>query len=141
MTMTGAPLRPPTPHPVRWVLLVLGVGFTGIAALGAFVPLLPTTPFLLLAAACFVRSSPALHRRLLANRAFGPYLAQWQRDRSIPRAAKRKAYVLVFVTFAISIAVVTLLWLRVLLLLLMASLIAFLAWLPTTLEPGSDVDP
>jgi uncharacterized membrane protein YbaN (DUF454 family) len=125
---------------LRWLLLVLGILFTGLAAAGAFLPLLPTTPFLLLAGACFVRSSPALHQRLLANRAFGPYLAQWQHDRSIPRSAKRKAYVLVVVTFAVSIALVGPLWLRLVLVSLMVVLIAFLAWLPTTHEPGSDVD-
>jgi len=116
------------------VLLVLGLCFTGLGAVGAFVPLLPTTPFLLLAAACFVRSSPAFHRRLLENRVFGPYIAQWQHDRSIPRAAKRKAYVVVVVTFAVSIACVGSWWLRGMLVSLMVCLIVFLAWLPTTRE-------
>jgi len=71
----------------RWCLLVLGLAFTALAAVGAFLPVLPTTPFLLLAAACFARSSPTFHRCLLANRIFGPYVAQWQHDHTVPREA------------------------------------------------------
>jgi uncharacterized membrane protein YbaN (DUF454 family) len=116
-------------------LLGIGMLSTGLAAVGAFLPMLPTTPFLLLAAACFIRSSPALHRRLLANPLFGPLLAQWQRDRSVPRSAKLKAYVLVAITFSISIALADANWLRILLAVLGVVLIAFLAWLPTAPRP------
>ncbi len=125
----------------RWCLLVLGLFLTALATVGAFLPVLPTTPFLLLAAACFVRSSPAFHRRLLANRAFGTYIAQWQRDRTVPPEAKRKAYGLVVVTFGLSIALVGETWLRGMLVALGIGLIVFLAWLPsTTDEPGSSPD-
>jgi hypothetical protein len=80
-----------------WVALVLG-------AVGVFLPLLPTTPFLLLAAACFVRSSPRTHARLLAHPRLGPFLEQWRRDRSVPLGAKRRAYALVVLCFSLSIA-------------------------------------
>ena len=116
----------------RWCLLVLGLLFTALGAAGAFLPVLPTTPFLLLASACFVRSSPAFHRRLLANRLFGPYIAQWQHDRTVPREAKRKAYGLVVVTFALSIGLVGATWLRGMLAGVGITLIGFLVWLPTT---------
>lgn len=118
--------------PLRALLFACGVLLTGLAAAGAFLPVLPTTPFLLVAAACFVRSSPSLHRRLLANRVFGPYLVQWQHDHTVPRDAKRKAYGLVVATFALSIAVVDGRGLRLLLVALGCALLAFLAWLPTT---------
>jgi len=118
--------------PLRWLLFVLGILLTALAMVGAFLPVLPTTPFLLVAAACFVRSSPRFHRRLLENRAFGPYLVQWERDHTVPRAAKRKAYGLAVVTFALSIWWVEHTWLRVLLAVLGAALIVFLVWLPTT---------
>ena len=86
-------------------VFLTGVGLTavGLAILGVILPFVPTTPFLILAAACFVRSSPRLHRRLLASR-MGPLLLQWQRSRSIPPGAKRRAYALVLVTFSLSIA-------------------------------------
>jgi hypothetical protein len=116
----------------RWCLLALGLAFTALAAVGAFLPVLPTTPFLLLAAACFARSSPAFHRRLLANRVFGSYIAQWQHDHTVPREAKRKAYGLVVLTFAVSIALVHATWLRMTLAGIGVALIAFLALLPTT---------
>ncbi len=66
----------------------LGFFFVGLAALGVFVPLLPTTPFLLVAAACFARSSERWHRWLLANRTFGPLLHTWHTRRCISRRTK-----------------------------------------------------
>jgi uncharacterized membrane protein YbaN (DUF454 family) len=75
----------------------------GLGAAGALLPLLPTTPFVLLAAACFARSSPAFHRALRESRLFGPVLRDWEDHRSIPRAARVKAVGLVLLTFAASI--------------------------------------
>jgi len=112
-----------------WVALGLGIA-------GVPLPLLPTTPFLILAAACFLRSSPRLHARLLAHPRLGPYLAQWQRERSIPARAKRRAYGLVVVTFAVSIVLVDGTLLRVGLAALGLGLLGFLAALRTGAEPG-----
>lgn len=70
------------------VFKVFGFLWVGLAVLGAVLPLLPTTPFLLLAAGCFARSSPELHRRLLANPTFGPMIRDWQENRTIPKRAK-----------------------------------------------------
>ena len=71
-------------------LLWMGLGllFVGIGFFGLFVPLLPTTDFLLLALPCFARSSPRLEAWLLNHPRFGPSLRSWQRDRAVPRAAK-----------------------------------------------------
>lgn len=69
-----------------WTLL--GLTCLGLGAIGAVLPLLPTTPFVLLAAACFARSSPRLHAWLLASELFGPTLAAWERDRCMPRRVK-----------------------------------------------------
>ncbi|MFQ3276242.1 MAG: uncharacterized membrane protein YbaN (DUF454 family) [Colwellia sp.] len=73
------------------VLKVTGIFFVGLAILGIVLPILPTTPFLLVAAACFAKSSPVMQRRLLANKTFGPLIHDWQKYRSIPRKAKRIA--------------------------------------------------
>jgi len=67
---------------------VIGLFFVGLAILGAVLPILPTTPFLLVAAACFAKSSPRLHKKLLANKTFGPMIYHWQESRSIPKRAK-----------------------------------------------------
>jgi len=106
--------------------LALALGFVGV-----FLPLLPTTPFLLVAAACFVRSSPRLHARMLAHPRLGPFLLQWRRERSIPRQAKRRAYVLVVACFTLSIVLVEALALRIGLGLLGLGLLVFLARLRT----------
>lgn len=127
------PPRPST-GPLRWLLLGAGVLSTALAALGAVLPVLPTTPFLLLAGACFVRSSPKLHQRLLQNSAFGPYLAQWERDRTIPREAKRRAYFLAVASFGLSISIAEAAWLRWTLLGIGVVLLLFLRALPTTSE-------
>ena len=62
------------------LLKVLGMAFVALGFAGVFLPLLPTTPFLLLAAACFARSSPAFHDWLLSHRLLGPYIRDWERD-------------------------------------------------------------
>jgi uncharacterized membrane protein YbaN (DUF454 family) len=72
----------------RTAYLVAGFILVGLAVLGIFLPLLPTTPLLLLAAACFSRSSERWHRWLLNHRTFGPIIRSWQERRCIPRRAK-----------------------------------------------------
>lgn len=75
----------------KFFLKVAGLVFVGLAILGVILPILPTTPFLLVAAACFAKSSPRLQKKLLANKTFGPLIHEWQQHRSIPRKAKRIA--------------------------------------------------
>ena len=82
------------------VLRVLGIAFVGLGFLGVFLPLLPTTPFLLLALACFARSSPAIHHWLINHRMLGPYIVDWERDRSIPFGAKITSVVMMSASFA-----------------------------------------
>jgi uncharacterized membrane protein YbaN (DUF454 family) len=70
------------------LLKIVGLFFVGLAILGAILPLLPTTPFLLVAAACFAKSSPRMYKMLLDNKVFGPLIYHWQASRSIPLRAK-----------------------------------------------------
>ena len=67
----------------RWLHVGLGLLFVGIAILGAILPVLPTTPWVLLAGACFARSSPQLHRRLKRSPYFGHLLRDWETYRGI----------------------------------------------------------
>jgi uncharacterized membrane protein YbaN (DUF454 family) len=67
----------------RWVYVALGLFFVNLAVLGVFLPILPTTPFLLLAAFFFARSSARLHRWLLRSRLFGPMIQDWQKHRGV----------------------------------------------------------
>jgi uncharacterized membrane protein YbaN (DUF454 family) len=83
--------------PTRPLFLLTGWLFVGLATVGVALPLVPTTPFLIVAAACFARSSERFHRWLLANRAFGPLLRAWAETRSIPRRAKVLSVLLIAV--------------------------------------------
>ena len=88
---------------VRGVLVACGVLCVALGAAGLVLPVLPTTPFMLLAAFCFARASPALHRRLVASRLFGPTIVEWQRHRAIPWRTKITAIALMSATLAVSI--------------------------------------
>jgi uncharacterized membrane protein YbaN (DUF454 family) len=93
-------------HPsraVRVALVLAGTGFVGLGILGAFLPILPTTPFMLLAAACYARASTRFYNGLLNNRAFGPTIREWRRYRSIPYRTKWTAIGLMAVTLTASI--------------------------------------
>lgn len=74
---------------------ITGVFCVGLAILGAMLPVLPTTVFLLMATACFAKSSPRLQQKLLNNKTFGPLIHEWQQNRSIPRKAKRVALLMI----------------------------------------------
>lgn len=91
---------------LRWLLFIVGWGCVVMGAIGVVLPVLPTTPFLLLAAACFDRSSPRFHRWLLSTKLFGPLIENWQRERYIEKRSKRVALVVVAVTFSSSILIV-----------------------------------
>ena len=93
-------------HPsraVRVALVLAGTGFVGLGILGVFLPVLPTTPFMLLAAACYARASTRFYNGLLNNRAFGPTIREWRRYRSIPYRTKWTAIGLMAVTLTASI--------------------------------------
>ena len=114
----------------RILLITVGWLCVVLATLGVVLPLLPTTPFLLLAAWCFARSSPRFHHWLLHRSWFGSYLRHWQQHRALPKGAKPKAVALILVTFAVSIYFVPLLWVRILLVCMMFALLIMMWRLP-----------
>jgi uncharacterized membrane protein YbaN (DUF454 family) len=87
----------------RPILIAFGLLSVGLAVLGMFLPVLPTTPLLLLALACFARSSERLHGWLLSHRVFGPVLKNWHETRSMPRRAKIVAIASIVVVGGMSV--------------------------------------
>ncbi len=73
----------------RMLYLVAGFISLALGALGIALPLLPTVPFMILAAFCFARSSPALEARLLDHRHFGPHIRRWRDKGAISRRGKQ----------------------------------------------------
>jgi uncharacterized membrane protein YbaN (DUF454 family) len=67
---------------------ILGFIFVGLAALGVFLPLLPTTPFLLIAAGCFAKSSDKWYQWLISNRTFGPLIKNWYEYKCLSYSTK-----------------------------------------------------
>lgn len=107
--VTASPLR-------RRRHFVLGVVFTALGALGVVLPILPTTPFLLLASYGFARSSPRLQSWLRRSPVFGKFLDDWDRARGVRRHVKVVAVVMVVAAVALTLARVQLaLWMQVLL--------------------------
>ena len=93
-------------HPsptVRAALVLAGSGFVVVGLAGIFLPVLPTTPFLLLAAACYARASRRFYNALLNSRLFGPAILEWQQHRAIAWRTKLTAIVLMSLTLATSI--------------------------------------
>jgi uncharacterized membrane protein YbaN (DUF454 family) len=96
--------KPLAPRGIRLALVAVGLVCVGLGAIGIVTPILPTTPFLLVAAACFARASPRSYQRLLANPTFGPLIRDWRERRAIPRRAKLTAIAAIAATIGSSVA-------------------------------------
>jgi uncharacterized membrane protein YbaN (DUF454 family) len=114
----------------KLLLNLTGLLFVAIALIGVFLPLLPTTPFLLMAAACFVKSSPYLHQKLLKNEIFGQLILNWQQDRSMPKKAKIIALISIILSVSWSCYLLKNIWLTLLLIALVTWPIVFIYRLP-----------
>jgi uncharacterized membrane protein YbaN (DUF454 family) len=92
---------------MRIVWLIFGFISLGLGGLGVVLPLLPATPFIILAAFFFAKSSPALHDRLLQSRTFGKAIRDWRDKRAISRKGKIAALVAMGLTLVLSLALGT----------------------------------
>lgn len=100
MSATQAPHRS---RLVRGLLWTAGSLALLLGLIGVVLPGLPTTPFILLAAACYAKASPRLHRWLLNHRLTGPMLRDWEKHRSLTRRNKTIAVVSMAVMVSVSI--------------------------------------
>jgi len=87
---------------IRKILIVAGTLLVGLGILGIFLPILPTTPFLLLAAVCFARSSERFYNWLLDNRWFGQYIKNYIERRGISLTVKILIISLLWITILFS---------------------------------------
>ncbi len=88
---------------MKLLWLALGLISLALALIGVVLPLLPTVPFLLLAALCFARSSERLHRWLMSHPTFGPPIADWQEHGAINVRGKRLATLSILAVFGVSL--------------------------------------
>ena len=83
---------------VRWTFVILGWLFFILGIIGAVLPVMPTAPFILLAAACWARSSRRFHFWLINHRFFGKYVRDWEERRAVPRYGKFLATIMMAIS-------------------------------------------
>ncbi len=97
----------------RLFLITSGWLSVGLGVAGIIVPLLPTTPFILLAGGCFARSSPRFHQWLLNHKFFGALIKNYHEKQGLPRDVKIRAIIFIWITLSISIYLMPVSWLKV----------------------------
>jgi len=125
--ITGRTMR----HTTRIVLLVCGLSFVLLGILGMFLPVLPTTPFLLLASFCFARSSKKIDHWLLSNRWLGSYIRDYRQGNGITLGHKVITVSLLWLTIGYTAWLVPSWWLRCLLVCIASGVTCHLARIKT----------
>jgi|SRR3990170_2432464 uncharacterized membrane protein YbaN (DUF454 family) len=116
----------------RILLMVAGTIFLALGTIGIVLPILPTTPFLLAAAACYYRSSKRMHQWLLNNRWFGEYIRNYKEGRGLPLKTKIIAVTVLWITIAYSaIFVLDILVVQIILLVIAIAVSIHITRLPT----------
>ena len=115
----------------RWLLIACGMLCVAVGVIGIFVPLLPTTSPLLLAAFCFARSSPRFYHWLLHNRVFGSYIKNYREGRGMPLRSKVVTLGLLWLTIGFSIIYIPLWWIKLLLLMVAVGVSIHILWIKT----------
>lgn len=95
---------------IRAGYLLAGLVSLALGAIGLLLPILPTVPFVILAAFCFARSSPALEQRLLDHRTFGPHIRTWRSRGAISRKGKTAAAIAFAASAVLGLALLSLPW-------------------------------
>ncbi len=116
----------------RWFLLVFGFVAVALGVLGIFLPVLPTVPFLLLAAACFTRSSERFYSWLIDHAHLGPMIQPYLDGEGLKRSTKFKAITLVWISITISVLLLgDRFWVQVILITIALGVTVYLLRLPT----------
>ncbi|EKE68756.1 YbaN family protein [Gallaecimonas xiamenensis] len=123
---------------LRYLFLLVGWLAIALGILGIALPVLPTTPFILLAAWCFAKGSPRCHQWLRSNRYFGQMVRDWEAQRGLRRRYRRRAVAMMLVTFSISLLLVPKIWLKIMLVTILVSVLIYLYRLPV-IEDASEL--
>ena len=83
---------------VRWLFLVLGWLFFALGIIGILLPVMPTAPFILLAAGCWARSSRRFHFWLINHKYFGKFVRDWENNHAVPLYAKYLASIMLTIS-------------------------------------------
>ncbi len=101
---------------IQVLLITTGTFFVGVGIAGIFIPILPTTPFLLISAALYARSSKRFYNWLINNRIFGRYIRNYREGKGIPLKVKIITTILLWITIGYSaIFAIDIFWVRFLL--------------------------
>lgn len=123
----------------RWILLIVGVTSVLLAVLGIFLPLLPTVPLLLLALACFARSSDRFYTWLLNHQRLGPMVRPYLAGSGIPVRVKVRVIALLWASIAFSaLVLVERTWVQLLLPVIAFAVTVYLVRLPSTETRAGD---
>ncbi|ETX11328.1 hypothetical protein MUS1_11050 [Marinomonas ushuaiensis DSM 15871] len=125
----------------RILLLILGWLSLITGVIGIFLPLLPTTPLVLLAAWCFSKSSARFHAWLLNHKFFGPIVKDWQSSDGIPRRSRNRAILFMWAGMAISTFLVWRFWATIGLVFIGVCVSIYLLRMPLRSEPTKPLQP
>jgi uncharacterized membrane protein YbaN (DUF454 family) len=104
---------------LKWILITAGTIFVGIGIIGIFIPILPSTPFLLLAAACYARSSTRFYDWLINNKLIGAIIKNYREGRGIPLKIKVFTIFLLWITILFSVFFILLIsWIKIILIII-----------------------
>lgn len=112
---------------VKSILVGIGTLSVFLGVIGLFLPIMPTTPFLLLAGACYMRSSEKHHKRLIENKWLGPYLRDYYENKGIPLHAKILSIFFLWISLTVSMVFFAkFLWARLIMIVVGLGVTAFL---------------
>lgn len=112
---------------IKVLLVIVGLISVGLGMIGIFVPLLPTTPFLLLASYCFIRSSARLHNWLMNHKIFGRYLKNYLLHHAVARSVKIGSISILWLSITTSLVIINNLYVRIVLLIVLLGVTTHLA--------------
>ena len=124
---------------IRGLYFAAGIAALIAAVLGVLLPILPTTPFVLLAAACFAKSSDRFYGGLLRHRIAGPIISDWREHGAMKRKTKRWALFMMALSFGTSMLIMSSFWHRVMLMTIALVLGLFIWRVPVRAEPDQSI--